>query len=154
MRWFEGVKDVFENINRSVLLGVGLVIVAVLVAATFVVGDTDQVAEENNNQAETQQESTEPEQESSGEESGTEEGADQESSSDQNGDGEASPQNGEPRVSSETDENNEQTANNGEQAPEQLADTGPVSAAAALALGTGGYIYHRSRKNLGARRQD
>lgn len=140
MSMFSRIKDFFNNMDRSVLLGLGLVVIAGLVAATFVLGDTEQVADQSDTEtAEQQEETQEP-----GQTGGTENETADES-------------NGDPDSEEQAETRSEEGAASGvesEQAPEQLADTGPISAIAAAALGAGGYVYHRSRSNLRHRRKE
>lgn len=154
------VKDFFNNMNRSVLLAIGLIVIAVLIAATFALGDTDEVAEESNGGDATQQEQQEGGTNGTGE-NGGQEGAGGEEANDgeetavnPTGDGSNGGTNGEEGTQ---DGEVAQTGGNseGESMPSQLADTGPVtSAAAALLLGAGGYLYHRSRNDLEERRKE
>ncbi len=144
MGWTSKVKDTFNNMDRSVLLGAGLVVIAALVVVTFVLGDTEQVAEENANTESSQQEQN---QTANGDNGGNGETA---SNTD---DAESSEEMSE-QSDENTDASDEEMADTSEQAPSQLADTGPVSAAAALALGAGGYVYYRSRNNLRDHRKE
>lgn len=145
MGWISKVKDTFNNMDRSVLLGAGLVVIAVLVAATFVLGDTEQVAEENANTESNQQEENQT-QTANGVDDGNNETA-------SNTNGAESSEETSGQTGDNTDTNGEE-ADTSEQAPSQLADTGPVSAAAAVVLGAGGYMYYRSRNNLRDHRRE
>ncbi len=158
MARFSKVTDFFNNMNRSVLLALGLIVIAVLVAATFALGDTDEVAEEPGNGDATQQEQ---QQEGGADETG-ENGAEQEDG-ETNGGGEAAAEPTEDGSNGEGTESDGEVAQTGGDTnedeggsmPSQLADTGPVtSAAAALLLGAGGYLYHRSRSDLEEHRKE
>lgn len=136
-------KGFLDNINRSVLLGIGLVVIAGLVAVAFVLGDTDQVADRSNNEATQQQEENQEAGVSGNEDTETAAGSEDAESTEEDANGQTTDEEG----------NNDQEATVNA-APSQLADTGPVSLSAALLLGAGGYFYHRSRNNLEESRKE
>lgn len=131
---FNSFKNYLSNINRSVLLAVGLVIVAGLIAATFIYGEggnnDDASVANNDNNGEVVENTGDPDSEAT---NGSDEESDSEEGSQVEGDSEAT---------------EEQVA------PTELADTGPaVPALAIMSLSTVGYFYRRSQKNLENQRE-
>ena len=123
---FDGVRERLNSMSRSAWLAVGLVVVAVLVAATFTLGDPDDIAD-----------------------TGTDNGVTEQND---NGNGD---ENGEGNSEEDGDdvENEEGASDNGEdvdqEMPSELADTGAaIPLAATLLFGGSGYYYFRSRKQV------
>lgn len=121
---FRQVGENISNMNRSFLLAIGLVVVAVLIAATFIYGDNEGEIASNNNNGNTTSEVT----------------------ADDNGDEQSER---EDEAGDESDESNEASVEDGEELPAELADTGPaLPAAGMILLGAGGYLYRHSQKQL------
>lgn len=130
---FKNLKNYLSNINSSVLLAIGLVIVAGLIAATFIYGETEDGNGPTANNSEEVTNDGDPENDDQSEAQASEE----ESSTEDNG------QEGEEEASDE------------QQRPQELADTGPAaSALAVMSLSTAGYFYRRSQKNLESEREN
>lgn len=130
-RWSK-VKDYVSSVNRSVLLAIGLVVIAGLIAAVFVYGDNDTDTATTDTNGTTVEETT------NGEATGD---ADAEFGSDDENENE----NGE-----ETTGANE----NGEDQPaipSELADTGPAAPLVAVGMLAGSaYLHRRSKQQIEA----
>ncbi len=119
---FRGARDYISNMNRSLVLVVGLIVVVGLIAASFIYGDTngDLVSNDDNGNAVS------------------------ETTTEENGDGEEATDEEENGVNGEANGEAEE-----EELPGELADTGAaLPAAGMILLGAGGYLYRRSRKQL------
>lgn len=153
MKRLSAVKNFFDNMNRTVLLAIGVIIIAGLVAATFALGDTDQVAEQpDHDVAQQQQEqATDTTTGSEGEETEHEAGSEEENDASQT----QATQNDSDGSNGGEAGGNDQEGSNSQAMPSQLADTGPVTPlAAAVLLGASGYFYRRSRNSLDNSRQE
>ena len=117
---FDGVRERISSTNRSTWLALGLIVVAGLLAATFTLGDPDELADTEN--------------------------GNEEQRVDENGE-EA---NGEEVNGEEADEAIEEDEENGEEElPSELADTGAaLPLAATILFGGSGYYYFRSRNQV------
>lgn len=126
---FDGVRERVNSTSRSAWLALGLIVVAGLVAATFTLGDPDELADtDTDNGAEEQQT------QDNGEENGTDNG---EENGDANGD----------EASAEDEATEEE--NGDEEMPTELADTGAaLPLAATFLFGGSGYYYFRSRNQV------
>lgn len=131
MERFNNFRNYLSNINSSVLLAVGLLIVAGLIAATFIYGEDNDTA--GNNETNNEVAETSASNEENSEDNSTEVSNDSD----------------EGTTNSDNEENSEAAA----EAPTELADTGPTtSALAIMSLSTAGYFYRRSQKNLDTER--
>lgn len=134
---FSRVKDYVSGISRTAWLALGLILIAVLIAATFAFGDTSDVANQEDNG-----EVSEQEEQVNGEKVNNEEGEEVAGTSEED-----------ETVEEEGNENESEEQEEGQ--PSQLADTGPVAPlAAAFMLGSSGYLYRRSRKNVDRARKE
>lgn len=152
MKRLSAVKNFFDNMNRTVLLAIGVIIIAGLVAATFALGDTDQVAEQpDRDVAQQQEQGTDATTGGEGEETEHEAGSEEENGASQT----QATQNESDGSNGDEAGDDDQEAGNGQAMPSQLADTGPVTPlAAAVLLGASGYFYRRSRNSLDNSRQE
>jgi len=135
MSRYQNIKNQFGDVNRSIWLALGIVVIAALIAATYIQGDmNERVSDNNDNNGTVTQEERE-----NGEDR---EGA-ATAENDENNDGEV------------RDEDNDETATgSAQQMPAELADTGPASAALALgAMSATGYLYRRSKNELNRTQQ-
>lgn len=137
----DNARNYLSNVSRNVWLALGLVVIAVLLAVSFMYGETDDLANRNDG----------------GEQAGEQAAAG--SNDEEQATGEESEQDGEEAAGSEEAANTgdpadgEQTvANTGaddEALPTELADTGPAIPALAIgALTAFGYMHRRSSSEL------
>lgn len=152
MKRLSAVKNFFDNMNRTVLLAIGVIIIAGLVAATFALGDTGQVVEQpDRDVAQQQEQETDATTSGEGEETEHETGSEEENGTSQT----QATQNDSDGSNGDEAGDDDQEAGNGQSMPSQLADTGPVTPlAAAVLLGASGYFYRRSRNSLDDSRQE
>lgn len=133
---FSNVRNSLGNVSRNVWLALGLVVIAALLAAAFLYGETDDLANQNG------REDVAGEQVLDG--GDDEEAAAGEVGEEDNDAAENSDDDGEEVVSTGGDE-----AAGSEELPRELADTGPAVPALAIgALSLTGYLYRRSASGL------
>lgn len=131
---FSNVRNYLNSVNRSVLLAIGLVLIAGLIAAVFVYGETEDGDTDTNGTQITQE--TAPN--TSDPVAATGEGA------------ENNNENSEATVAADEDETvGESTTETADALPNELAQTGPATPAIALGLlGASAYLYRRSRREM------
>ena len=128
---FSNFRNYLNSVNRGVLLAVGLVVVAGLIAAVFVYGDTNDIADNNN-----------------GEQVAEENGV----TSDNGEETEAREAEEDEARDEDRDVAGEETVTvgpEGEALPSELADAGPAAPLLAMSLlGGSAYLYRRSKKGV------